>query len=192
MDKREVRSEVLRQREEMPANRVEALSGMVQKNVEALPEYRKADVVASYVAKGHEVQTSELLKDMLALGKKVIVPRSHPETNRLTFHEIRSLGDLAPGKYGVLEPSGNAKQVALSRASLILVPVVAWDSHGGRLGYGKGYFDRELRSREKAVAAGLAFESQRRPTLPLTSSDVLLDVIVTEERTIRFGRQTHA
>jgi 5-formyltetrahydrofolate cyclo-ligase len=65
--------------------------------------------------------------------------------------------------------------------------VVAWDDTGQRLGYGKGYFDRELRSIGRAASAGLAFESQRRDRLPATPSDVPLDIIVTERRVLRFG-----
>lgn len=192
MDKRDIRLEAIKEREQTPAETVEAMSAMVLAKVEKLPEYTKADIIASYVAKGREVQTSLLIEGALAKGKMVIVPKAQPGTNRLTFHEIASLKELSPGEFGVLEPPEDNKTIALGRAKLILVPVVAWDYSGGRLGYGKGFFDRELRNRGKAAAAGLAFESQRRPSLPLTRSDVPLDMVVTEQRVIRFGRTSFA
>lgn len=187
MSKREMRSEALRRRDEIPREAVRELSALVRKNVEALPEYAKAETVASYVSMDNEVQTSDLLRRALQRKKRVIVPRSDMRAGRLTFHDIHSLDELRPGAFGILEPQGSAS-VPLSDAQLILVPVVAWDYRGGRLGYGKGYFDRELRSKGRGLAAGLAFESQRRAALPLTPSDVPLDAVATEERVIRFGR----
>jgi 5-formyltetrahydrofolate cyclo-ligase len=153
----------------------------------ALPEFLEAGVVASYAAKRDEVQTKRIMRSALSSGKRLLVPRTDPRSLSLSFREIRSLGQLAPGYLGILEPPPTLKAVPLSESQLVVVPVVAWDDAGQRVGYGKGYFDRELRSRGRAAAAGLAFESQRRDGLPATSSDVPLDIIVTEKRALRFG-----
>ena len=88
----------------------------------------------------------------------------------------------------MLEPPETSAPVPLARAQLVLVPVVAWDEKGGRIGYGKGYFDRELRHRGRALSVGLAFESQRVEEVPATQLDVPLDVFVTEKRTLILGR----
>jgi 5-formyltetrahydrofolate cyclo-ligase len=147
-----------------------------------------ADVIASYVSKKDEVQTSGILLSAFSSGKRVLVPRSDPASMSLFFHEIESLDQLAPGSFGVLEPPVESKVVPLSESQLVIVPVVAWDGRGRRVGYGKGYFDRGLKSRGMAVCAGLAFESQRWDFLPTTPSDVPLDIMVTERRVLRFGR----
>jgi 5-formyltetrahydrofolate cyclo-ligase len=101
------------------------------------------------------------------------------------------MDELTPGCFGVLEPKAGAPEVPLGAAQLVLVPVVAWDVNGGRMGYGRGYFDRELRSRGRALAAGLAFESQRRDNLPMTRWDTPLDLVVTERRVVRCRRTRH-
>jgi 5-formyltetrahydrofolate cyclo-ligase len=187
LSKREVREEVLRVRKALAPDEVRQLSGKVQENLTSLPEFVSAKVIASYVAKKDEVQTAEIVKQALALGKKVAVPRSDLSSTSLRFHEIRGLSELRPGAFGVLEPSMSAPAVPLSTADLVLVPLVAWDLTGQRVGYGKGYFDRELKSRGKALSVGLAFEIQRRDSIPAAPTDVPMDVIVTDRRVLRFG-----
>jgi 5-formyltetrahydrofolate cyclo-ligase len=153
----------------------------------ALPEYVDAKVIASYAAKRDEVQTAKIMLSALSSGKRLLVPRTDPGSMRLHFCEVNSLDQLAPGYMGILEPPLSAKAVQLRESQLVIVPVVAWDGLGQRIGYGKGYFDRELRARGRATSAGLAFEAQRRNLLPTTPSDVPLDIIVTERRVLRFG-----
>lgn len=191
MSKGQAREEALRARRSLTPEDIRVLSHMVAKNLLVLPEYEKARVIASYVAKGDEVQTAEVLRHALTSGKRVIVPRSIPSTFKLSFHEIHGLDELSPGTFGILEPAADSKSVLLAESDFILVPVVAWDSHGNRVGYGKGYFDRELKTKGKALCAGLAFEVQLHDPLPTTPTDVPLDMVVTEKRVIRFRGGIH-
>jgi 5-formyltetrahydrofolate cyclo-ligase len=185
--KADVRSDALKARRSISAGHVESLSSRIQDTLMVLPEFLDATVVVSYAAKRDEVQTRKMMQSVLSSGKRLLVPRTDPRSMRLCFCEIRSLDQLSPGYLGIPEPSLTSKAVPLSECQLVVVPVVAWDETGQRVGYGKGYFDRELRSRGRAASAGLAFESQRRDRLPATSSDVPLDIIVTEKRVLRFG-----
>ena len=187
LSKADVRRDALKARRSLSAEQVESLSARIQDALVALPEFLEAGVVASYAAKRDEVQTGKLMQSALSSGKRLLVPRTDPHSFSLRFCEIRSLDQLALGYLGIPEPLLTSKAVPLSESQLVIVPVVAWDDVGQRVGYGKGYFDRELRSRGRAVAAGLAFESQRRDRLPATPSDVPLDIIVTERRVLRFG-----
>ncbi len=187
MNKADVRRDALKARRSLSAEQVESLSVRIQDALMALPEFLEAEVVASYVAKRDEVQTGKIMRSALSSGKRLLVPRTNPRFLSLNFCEIQSLGQLAPGYLGIPEPSFASRVVPLSKSQLVVVPVVAWDDLGQRMGYGKGYFDRELRSRGRAVSAGLAFESQRHDQLPATSSDIPLDIIVTEKRVLRFG-----
>jgi 5-formyltetrahydrofolate cyclo-ligase len=187
MSKADVRRDALKVRRSLSAEQVESLSERIQDALMVLPEFLEAGVVASYAAKSYEVQTGRMMLSALSSGKRLIVPRTDPRSIGLSFREIRSLDQLAPGYLGIPEPPRKSKAVPLSESQLVVVPVVAWDDSGQRLGHGKGYFDRALRSRGRAAAAGLAFESQRRGRLPVTSSDVALDIIVTERRVLRFG-----
>ncbi|MBI3859771.1 MAG: 5-formyltetrahydrofolate cyclo-ligase [Thaumarchaeota archaeon] len=190
--KREVREGALRQRRAIPQEKVKMLSRAVEVNVTSLLEFSDASTIAAYVAKPDEVQTAGILMEAISRGKRVIVPRADPSSRKMTFHQVDSLGDLRRGTFGVLEPPPQADAVPLSESQLVLVPVVAWDEGGQRLGYGKGYFDRELKSRGMAVSTGLAFESQRRGRLPSSPYDVRLDMLVTERGVRRFRRVTRA
>ncbi|HYC12514.1 MAG TPA: 5-formyltetrahydrofolate cyclo-ligase [Nitrososphaerales archaeon] len=190
MSKREVRKEVLQTRKGLAAEDVRRLSRKVHENLLSLSEFGTAKVIASYVAKRDEVQTDEILRQALESGKKVIVPRSDLSSVRLRFHEIRSLAELLPGAFGIPEPPTGSPTVPLADADVVLVPMVAWDLEGHRVGYGKGYFDRELKSRGDALGVGLAFEFQRRDSLPATPTDVPMDAVVTDGRVVRFGRNS--
>ncbi len=186
MDKKEARQQALRARRSLAPEEVGSLSGRIRDRLLALPQYMGARVIATYVAKKDEVQTEGIIRSALSSGKKVLVPRTDAASMRLDFCEIRALDELVPGYFGILEPPPTSRPVPLSSAQLVLVPVVAWDEKGGRIGYGKGYFDRELKHRGGALSVGLAFESQRIEEVPATRSDVPLDAFVTERRTLVF------
>jgi 5-formyltetrahydrofolate cyclo-ligase len=166
------------------------LSERVTRRVMELPEFARAATVAAYVSKRDEVQTSRIIQSALASGKRVIVPRSVPATTDLVFAEVRSLSELSPSHFGILEPSPTAPLVSLSTSDIVLVPVVAWDEEGNRLGHGKGYFDRALVGSGMSQKIGLAFEAQRVERVPRSPTDVPLDLVVTEARALRFGRRT--
>ena len=185
--KSEVRHEALATRRKISSDRLDRLSDQVQKNLEGTREFAEAATLATYVAKEDEVQTRNVIIDSLKMGKEVLVPRVGRAPGEMRFYRIRSLDELRAGSYGVLEPLEGSRAVPLSRAQMVLVPVVAWDDKGHRVGYGGGYFDRSLKSRGGAVAAGLALESQRRAAVPASDSDVGLQMLVTEKRVYRFG-----
>lgn len=188
MNKSEVRKEVLKLRRQLSLDEVQALSASITDNILHLPEYKASRVIACYVAKKDEVQTAEILRLALQSGKRAVVPRSDPTLHTLTFHEIHGLDELRPGSFGVLEPAADSTSIPLTATDLVLVPVVAWDSRGNRMGYGMGYFDRVLRNRGTATSAGLAFEVQMHDPLPASPTDIPLDMIVTEKRMVHFKK----
>jgi 5-formyltetrahydrofolate cyclo-ligase len=189
--KQEIRVAALLRRRTIPLDSLLALSSRIAANFFSLREYQEARLLISYCAKGDEVQTRPIIEGALAAGKRVAVVVTHVATRTLTFSEIKSYeGELAPGPFGILEPRrAFLRPVELSQAGLILVPLVAWDVTGGRLGYGMGYFDRALAgddSERLPIKVGLALESQRvQKIIPRSWHDVPLDVIVTEERIVR-------
>lgn len=187
MSKNELRQRALKSRRLLSREEVSSLSELVKSRLLELPEFSRAKTIATYIAKSDEVQTSGIVEDALAGGRRIVVPRSDPASTSLVFSEIRSLAELSPGQYGILEPPSAGSPFPLDRCDLVLVPLVAWDESGHRLGYGKGYFDRALGARRPPVSIGLAFESQRRGDIPQSPTDVALDIIVTERRVIRIG-----
>jgi 5-formyltetrahydrofolate cyclo-ligase len=187
MSKAELRQSALEARRAISHTRLQGLSSRVQENLCAQNEYQKARTVASYVSKDYEVQTTGIIAALLEAGRRVLVPLVDTSTTSLLFFEIRSLGELAPGRFGIPEPSGSGAPVPLEESDLLLVPLLAWDDRGHRIGYGRGYFDKALARRGSSIAAGLALESQRVERIPEGPSDVRMDMVVTEERVRRFG-----
>ena len=161
------------------------LSEDIRRKVESLEQYKKANVVATYVGRNDEVQTEKIIRDALSSSKRVIVPLTVPKEKKLIFSELHDLSELAPGHYLILEPKKEyVRPVPLEEADIVLVPVVAWDERGYRIGHGAGYFDVALAPVNKPTV-GLAFEAQRVEKISEEAHDVSLKMIVTECRVIR-------
>ena len=172
----------------MDTEELAQLSSRVEENLHSLPEYKASRLLISYCAKGDEVQTKHIIEAALEEGKRVAVVVTDTRSKTLSFSEIRSFEELAPGAFGILEPKpGKLRPVAVGEADIILVPLVAWDEKGHRLGYGAGYFDRALAGTRRTTKIGLGLELQRLRDVPETRRDVPLDVIVTEKRVVRPG-----
>jgi 5-formyltetrahydrofolate cyclo-ligase len=185
--KQGLRVAVLRKRRSIDPEELAALSSRVEANVLSLKEYKDARLIISYCAKEDEVQTRPLIERALREGKRVAVVVTDVSSKTLSFSEIGSFEDeLAPGPFGILEPKpGHLRLVSIAKADMVVVPLVAWDERGHRLGYGAGYFDRALSGARRVRKVGLALESQRLKEVPVSPHDVPLDIIVTERRVVR-------
>lgn len=169
----------------MGIDQVLNLSEKIRETVEHLREFVSSNTIASYVATKEEVQTEQIIRDALNQGKRVLVPKII-SGNELLFSEIKDMADLDTGKFGLMEPKLHLiRKVPLREAKLILVPVVAWDERGYRVGHGNAYFDSAL-SGITCLTVGLGFEAQRADRIPEERHDVPLKMIVTEKRILRF------
>ncbi len=191
--KKMLRESALRIRRSMGRAEVNLLSGRVQERLRSLEGFESARVLASYVSTKDEVQTDEVISTSLRLGKRVLVPIVDQTRTKLLFSELRDLSELGEGHYGIREPRSEfLRIVPLEEAGLILVPLVAWDERGFRIGHGKGYFDKALGQLKNDIPTiGLAFEAQRVDRVPNEGFDIPLGSILTERRVLRFrGRET--
>ena len=151
-----------------------------------LPAFEKAGTVLSYVSMTREVGTHNLIRHCLLAGKKVCVPAFDRERKRYFVVAIEDFDrDLGLGYHGILEPRD--AEPAATHADLALVPGLAFDKRGNRLGRGKGYFDALLRDFQ-GVKAALTFAFQVVDDVPVNGRDIPMDLIVTEERVIQCGR----
>ncbi|HHZ12396.1 MAG: 5-formyltetrahydrofolate cyclo-ligase [Caldicoprobacterales bacterium] len=140
----------------------------------------------SYVNIGKEVNTRNIIECLLLDGKKVSVPICVTETTRLIASQIYDLAELAPSHFGLLEPIAEfVRQVDPKEIEVVLVPGLAFDRRGNRLGYGKGYYDRFLiKLSPRALKIGLAYSFQIIDEVPIDDFDIPLDIIVTEREII--------
>jgi 5-formyltetrahydrofolate cyclo-ligase len=117
--------------------------------------------------------------------KNIVVPISNKKDNTLTLSHLKSWEELSLGSYGILEPrTEKIRKTNVEDIDLIIVPGVAFDEKGNRLGHGKGFYDRLLK-KTKATVIGLAFEFQILENIPTDKNDVPVDMIITEKRIIR-------
>lgn len=148
----------------------------------ALAAYRAAGTVLWYVAMPSEAATVPGIEAALAEGRRVAVPWC--DGDELALWRIESVDELEPGTWGIPEPAAArrrdpGRQVAAAEIELAVVPGLAFDRRGRRLGHGKGYYDRLL-ARSPAVRAGLCYAAQVFPEVPAGPRDVVMDFVVTE------------
>ena len=154
----------------------------------ALPAYVAAKTVMWYVDAGSEVRTRHTLPAALAHGKRVVVPWCVVETNTLELYLLEDMSELVEGAYKILEPKTElcslpAKVVRPEELDLVMVPGTAFDPRGGRMGQGKGYYDRLLATaRRDAPLVGMAFDCQVFDEIPVAPHDVFMDLVLTETR----------
>lgn len=145
--------------------------------------YRSAGCVFAYVSTLQEIDTRALLREALAAGKIVCVPLCGA-AGEMTARQIRSLDELRPGAYGIDEPDASAREILPEEIELVLVPALACDRQGYRLGYGGGYYDRFL-CRTGAVRMALCAEQRLVESLPHTALDQRCRWIITERQVLR-------
>lgn len=172
----------LGRREAQPNKAV--LSERICATLARLPEYPQARTICSYVGVGSEVLTWNLLQAAIADGQRVIVP--YVDGGRLRLFHLHDLAELAPAPFGLLEPPPELRgqpdrQVQPANVELFVVPGLAFDPTGARLGYGKRYYDSLLQSAPpKSPRIGLAFACQMQPILPVLEYDVSMHMVITE------------
>jgi 5-formyltetrahydrofolate cyclo-ligase len=180
--KQQMRIEASARRAKQPD--AEHHSRLIFQQLTALPEYIAARTVMFYLDLRSEVRTRWFLPTAWAEGKRVVVP--YCENGNIELFLLQDMQELSPGMMGVLEPKPELRhrddrKVDPTELDLVIVPGVAFDHRGGRLGYGKGYYDRFLHQlRDNATKLAICFECQLFPELPLLPHDIPMDRVVTE------------
>lgn len=164
----------------------------IKGRVLSLAEYRRAKTLLCFVSTPIEVDTRKLIERALADGKAVAVPYCLDGTRKMRFYRIGSLDDLSPRTFGVLEPDpSRSERVTDFADSLCVLPGIAFDREGFRLGYGGGYYDRFL-SRSYAysggVTVGVCYTDCMVHRLFRGRYDIPCDILVTEKYVKRIRR----
>jgi 5-formyltetrahydrofolate cyclo-ligase len=185
--KRDIRRSIHAVRQGLSEAERLARSRRVWERVSDLSCYQHARVVLGYMAFDHEVLTDGLMQQTMASGKQLVLPMVLGDRQEMALYVIEDLGcDVAPGYRGILEPQPRrTRAVAPETLELALIPGIAFDLRGGRLGFGTGFYDRLLSRLPQGIpTVGLAFDFQVIPRLPCQPHDMLLEAIVTEHRII--------
>lgn len=179
MNKKHMRQLIKDQKSMMSDAEIEELSASLCLDLYKLDEYKNASCIFAYVSYNQEVRTRDLIEHALKDGKKVAVPRVYGDI--MSFKYILGLRDLIPGYMGIPEPSEEL-ECADNREDdvLMIMPGLAFDEAGNRVGYGKGYYDRYLaqHNRTRYTKVALAYDFQIVDRIEADAFDVKTDILI--------------
>lgn len=188
LDKKKIRQTVLKQRRAMSASWKTQAELQMLKLLQSWDVFSNAGSVHIFISKSDEPNTSPIIEFGWKSGKQIGVPCVLPDTPELFHSQLNSFKDLRSGALGVLEPSPERRVALIPEIfDLVIVPGVAFDRQGGRLGYGKGYYDRFLKQ-TCAFRLALAFDFQVLEGVPTEKHDVPMNGILTESGIIEVNK----
>ena len=156
----------------------------LERNLFSLPAFARASTLMLYASLRDEVPTHKLIERLLAAGMRVALPIASKKDRALSLSCLSSMADLSPGPFGVPEPvPGRRSPCAPGEVEAALIPGLAFDLQGHRLGHGLGYYDRFLPSLSCPLI-GLAYDSQIAARLPREAHDHPVDYVVSEKRVV--------
>ena len=187
--KKEIRNKVLEIRNQIPLDIRTEKDLHIGETLFSLPEFLSAKIVLFYASFRSEVETLSLIRESLAMGKKVLLPKVDTKNSVLTLHEIKNMNELAPGYMGIPEPDlADERLAGIGDIDIAVIPGAGFDLSGNRLGYGAGYYDGLLSQRTKNIQIiALAYEEQLVDSIPAEKHDVRVTIIVTDKRVIRIS-----
>lgn len=175
----------LAKRNSLSKKEVKEKSRLIAQAFTELPEFAQAKTAMFYYGIENEPETREIIEKALEMGKKVSLPVTDFEKRTMKTIEISSTNELKENKFGLVEPVGE-KKVEANSLDLIVMPGVAFDREGNRIGRGKGFYDSMLRKTNTGVILiGLCFEENLEENIPSQSHDVKMNIIVTDKEVIR-------
>lgn len=179
MEKKDIRKKILKARESLSEREAAEWSQAVCKRLYEMADLKQTEWIYGYMPIRREVNIRPLLERLLKEGKKLALPRVCGDA--MEFYQIHSFEDLEEGSFHVLEPKAGCQRVEAD--GLVLVPGVVFDKKGGRIGYGKGYYDKYFAQHSQSLQKiGIGYTIQIIDTIPTTLLDIPLDGLVWEEK----------
>ena len=181
-EKNKLRRNLLERRKSLPQSLRQKKSGLVLRALLSEEAFANASSVALYFPVNGEVDTQGIFRKCVELEKKVFFPKTRGSD--LVFLRTRDIGELIPGAFAIPEPPEDAECFGSDEPDLVLVPGVAFDFSGNRIGYGKGFYDRFLKDIPRHIRFGLAYRFQVLKSVPSRKTDVKTGRIITEDGAI--------
>lgn len=191
-NKRSLRKLTIARRDVMAPLERERFAEHITAQLLTMPAYARAQTVMGYMSFGSEFDTASFVLQVLNAGKRLVLPRVDKLARRLVPHQIEDLRDLETGVWGIREPRIGSPLVSLNEIDFLLMPGVAFDRTGNRLGYGAGFYDRLLADAAvtiqpqtpAATRVAAVFSLQVVDIVPTTENDQRVDFIMTENEQI--------
>jgi len=183
----QIRDEVAHTISALSESEINEKIAAVESRLFAFANFLESKIALLYLSKNLEVQTDGIIQKAQSYNKIVVLPAFDPENYQMKLMKVDAIGqELIPGPRGVLEPDASkCKVVPMDRIDIAIIPGLAFDEKGGRIGMGTGYYDRlipRLDITTRKVA--LTFEEQIIPQVPMESHDKHVDIIITDKRII--------
>jgi 5-formyltetrahydrofolate cyclo-ligase len=187
-EKEQIRDMITGRRQSLSQSWTGVHSAKAAINLFGMNEFHEAGSLACYVSTGEEILTGDIIAECWKSGKRVCVPAFERESGSYRLCWFDKGTDLEKGPLTIGQPA-NPSWVADAALDLMLVPGMAFDSRGGRVGHGGGHYDRLMTGNgyRRSFKVGLAYDFQVLPEVPLEDHDVLMDAVVTETRIMRQG-----
>ena len=183
----QIRDDIAKTISALSESEINEKTAAVESRLFAFANFLESKIALLYISENLEVGTDSIIQKAYSYNKIVVLPAFDPENYKMTLMKVDAFGqELVPGPRGVLEPDpGKCKVVPMDRIDIAILPGLAFDEKGGRIGLGTGYYDRlipRLDITTRKVA--LTFEEQIIPQVPMESHDKHVDIIITDKRII--------
>ena len=174
--KQAIRKQIFAARKKVTEEEVKRWSHLIAEKVFLLPEFQNAKQILVYADYNHEVMTGEIIKAAWKAGKEVAVPKVTGK--EMVFIRLTDFSQLAPGYFSIPEPE-TGEEISWEEG-LMIMPGVAFDKFCRRVGYGGGFYDRYLEKHQKLTRLALAFSFQMMEEVPVEETDIIPQILVTE------------
>lgn len=188
--KKQIRREKLKIRREMTIEEKSNYDKIIKDKFFESSFYKESENIFIYISYDSEINTKDIIMRAIKEGKKIYVPRTEFSTKLMNAVRIENFDNLVESRYGILEPKKDEPFIDPNDLDLIVVPGVAFDKNGGRVGYGAGYYDRYFKrinneNKSKIIKLVLAYDFQLIDKVPTDEEDVLIDAVMTEKQFIK-------
>ncbi len=188
--KKNLRTEYRRMRLDMPPDEKERLDTRIRERLVSSKAYKNCDILLTYVSTPIEVDTRGIISAAFSDGKTVAVPKCTDSSGNMTFYVIENFEQLEPGAFSVLEPSAEkCRPAERFENAVCIVPALAYDMDGYRIGYGGGYYDRFLSAHRELYNIGIEYCRCTAASFIKGRYDVAADMLVTEKYIKKIKRQ---
>jgi 5-formyltetrahydrofolate cyclo-ligase len=181
--KAELRRTMLDKRDALDQGCRAEFNRIITKKLLASAEYKESKTILAYKNIGSEFDTEEFIRDVLASGKILVLPKVNKANKTLDIFRVENPDtDLHNGVWGIAEPDAQkCKPISISEVDFVLVPGLAFDVQGKRIGYGGGYYDKLLATRnENTRLVAAVYSMQIVPTIPALAHDLKIEKLITE------------